>query len=424
MDNQINIKRNHRKKLLCKVFLSTIIICGIAFVINFNYSIIQVKAIDSDFLIDNSTIHKPYIIDIDDDTIEAEQEKKEPIDNTPFQLYKVETKGELGKLKIVTPVSSNKTTKTKKETKKATTKTTLTAENNTSASNSNSSTDNSGNVTSTTAGSAGNENLTATTGNETNTTTEPEEDYPQGKNYSLNQMYSSTGYKALEYLGYDSDGYFKSKGTTFSSKNVGSTLRKSNNWSKVRCKNDNGKTLDYVSKSIKSDSKDDVYSTGGTECSTYVQYVIFGYYEDVLGYKFTGLKNGHKYYIGKKVAGFASVSRLENTLCAYSKAHPSLISTPIPYNAKRTKAQSRTVAASLKAGDIVCFSVDYGKKPGGESKYHAAVYVGCYNGEYYFAHSGVKGRGPELVTLTALEGGKKSTNDSMRIEYVYRISKQ
>lgn len=238
---------------------------------------------------------------------------------------------------------------------------------------------------------------------------------------TLQEMYDSLAYKALEYLGYDSTGLLKTKGWTFNSSYVGASLYKSSYWSTARPKNESGNTLDYVNNAITPATKADVYKNGGTNCSTYVQYYIFGYYVTVLGYSFPGLTNIH---YGSGTTGFASVVRIENTLNSYISSHGDLISKVVPYNASRSKAESRAVAATLQPGDMVAFSAYYPSLGSGENHAHFTTYVGYYNGEYYFAHSGAEGRGPELVTLTALESGASGKAGQMRIETAYRILDQ
>jgi hypothetical protein len=151
---------------------------------------------------------------------------------------------------------------------------------------------------------------------------------------------------------------------------------------------------------------------------------LFGYYVDQLGYSFPGLTNAHSTTISGNVAGFASVVRAENTLNAYVKAHPELMSKPVSYNASRSASESvKLLESTIKPGDLVAFAVDYGDGTG-DNHAHFSVYVGKYNGVYYFAHSGASGRGPELITWDALKNGSGKSGNLQHIEAAYRVLDQ
>ncbi len=223
---------------------------------------------------------------------------------------------------------------------------------------------------------------------------------------TLEEMYDSVAYKAIEYLGYDPQGILRENGWTFDRSYVGKSLRNSSYWSSCRPRWNN-KTLDYASGSIVPSRREDVYRNGGTNCSTFAQYFVFGYLVDQLGYELPGLNNSHYKTINNDVGGWASVYRMWNTCRDYVSRYPQYMKQVVS-RAYRNASQTAQVADTLQPGDLVAMGT-YSSSEGNSYYQHAMVYIGKYNGYHFFAHSGVEGRGPELITLNSLVSGLPST---------------
>mgnify|MGYP002859102793 CR=1 FL=1 len=229
-------------------------------------------------------------------------------------------------------------------------------------------------------------------------------------------LYSSPGYLALEYLGYDSQSVLKEQGLTFDINYLGKPLKESDLWETVRPTYE-GKTLDYTGSTMAdcpgrwwTGSREDVYRLGGTNCALFVSYYVFGYLRDVTGRKFPGLPT-------EPSGNWFSVWKIHNTLTAYLSS--GLVSRPVKTAGAsyRSYDQSMAILADLQPGDIVLWSKLEGSYYG-----HASVYVGCENGNYIFAHSGVTGRGPELITAQALMGTGGPKGGLMRVQEVFRFT--
>ncbi|MCR5068025.1 MAG: hypothetical protein K6A14_08200 [Erysipelotrichaceae bacterium] len=220
---------------------------------------------------------------------------------------------------------------------------------------------------------------------------------------TLQQMYDSPAYRALEYLGYDSSSILRSKGWTFNPNYVGSKLKASSYWNSCRPQY-KGKTLDYkeftgsASQVIDPADRDTVYAKGGFNCSQAAQYYVFGFLVDQLGYSFPGLPNRTAVTVNGSVGGFGSVYRLIRTLDDYISRYPDYCRRVVGKSKRNAAETVEAFNKKLLTGDIVCMWAP------DDTYQHVAIYVGKYNGTHYLFHSGVVGRGPELITLDALAG--------------------
>ncbi|MBO4218880.1 MAG: hypothetical protein J5887_05240 [Erysipelotrichaceae bacterium] len=226
---------------------------------------------------------------------------------------------------------------------------------------------------------------------------------------SRQEMYDSIAYRALEYLGYDSSHILKDNGWTFDPDYVGSRLKSSGYWSSCRPQY-RGKTLDYKeftgssAQVIDPADRDTVYQKGGFNCSQTAQYFVFGYLVDQLGYSFPGLANRTAVTINGAVGGFGSVYRLIRTLDDYISRYPDYCMRVVSKEKRNAARTLEVFDSSLIPGDIVCMWAP------DDTYQHVAIYVGKYNGTHYLFHSGVVGRGPELITLDALVGQSLSSS--------------
>lgn len=228
---------------------------------------------------------------------------------------------------------------------------------------------------------------------------------------SNEEMYASLPYRALEYLGYDSNGTLRNNGWTFSPDYVGAKLKASGYWNSCRPRYQ-GKTLDYKeftgssAQVIDPADRETVYRKGGFNCSQTAQYYIFGYLVDQLGFSFPGLANRTAVTINGSVGGFGSVYRLIRTLDDYISRYPAYCRQVVSKQKRNANATLAVFNNDLIPGDIVCMWAP------DDTYQHVAIYVGKHNGTHYLFHSGVTGRGPELITLDALVGQKLSSSSS------------
>ena len=220
---------------------------------------------------------------------------------------------------------------------------------------------------------------------------------------TLEEMYNSVAYKAIEYLGYDSQGMLRENGWTFNPNYVGAKLKASSYWSSCRPRYQ-GKTLDYKeftgssSQVIDPADRDTVYAKGGFNCSQTAQYFVFGYLVDQLGYSYPGLANRTAVTINGSVGGFGSVYRLIRTLDDYISRYPDYCMRVLSKEKRNARETLAAFNNDLIPGDIICMWAP------DDTYQHVAIYVGKYNGTHYLFHCGVSGRGPELITLDALVG--------------------
>ncbi len=239
---------------------------------------------------------------------------------------------------------------------------------------------------------------------------------------SNQEMYDSVAYRALEYLGYDSAHTLRDNGWTFNPSYVGAKLRASSYWSSCRPRWQ-GKTLDYkeftgsASQVIDPADRETVYKKGGFNCSQAAQYFIFGYLVDQLGYSFPGLANRTAVTINGSVGGFGSVYRLIRTLDDYINRYPEYCMRVLTKEKRNAAATLEAFNNKLQPGDIICMWAP------DDTYQHVAIYVGKHNGTHYLFHSGVVGRGPELITLDALVGQQLSSSSQADQESYQAILK-
>ena len=230
-------------------------------------------------------------------------------------------------------------------------------------------------------------------------------------------LYDSPGYKALKYLGYDSHDTLLNQGNTFKYDYVGSRLKANSSlFNDVRPQED-GKTLDYTGSEVSDcpgswwrGSKADIYRLGGSNCALYVAYHVFGYLQDVEGHRFDDLPTNAS-------SNWFSVWKIHLTLTDYL---PKGIFTRVINNPGanyRSRSETLELLDQLLPGDIVLWS-----RPNDSYWAHASVYVGQQDGYYFFAHSGVVGRGPELITSASLMNASDVKGGNMRIHEVFRLA--